>query len=98
MKISKTTEALITPAYSAVRRSGLLKTQIGKKLFAGSYFFYKRHIEDDLRFLIGRNRWLLQGGNVLDIGANIGYTAALFAEGIDADRVVFAFEPEDYNF
>ena len=98
MGISKSTETLLTSAYSAVRRTGLLKTPVGKKLFAGSYFFYKRHIEDDLRFLLGGNHWLLQGGNVLDIGANIGYTAALFAQAVDADRVVYAFEPEDYNF
>jgi FkbM family methyltransferase len=98
MSISKAKESLLTSAYFAARRSGFLKTSIGKKLFVGSYFFYKRHIEDDLRFLIGRNRSLLHGGNVLDIGANIGYTAALLAQGLDADRVVYAFEPEDFNF
>ena len=41
---------------------------------------------------------LVGEGNVLDIGANIGYTATVLARAIKPNRKVFAFEPEPFNF
>ena len=41
---------------------------------------------------------LISGGNVLDIGANIGYTAAVLARAAEPGRKVYAFEPEPFNF
>jgi FkbM family methyltransferase len=41
---------------------------------------------------------LARGGNALDVGANIGYTAELLARAIDPGRVVYAFEPEPFNY
>ena len=41
---------------------------------------------------------LVGEGNVLDIGANIGYTATVLARSIKPNRKVFAFEPEPFNF
>ena len=48
--------------------------------------------------LFGRQPNLFRGGDILDIGANIGYTASLFARAADADAKVYAFEPELFNF
>jgi FkbM family methyltransferase len=81
-----------------VKRSGALETSAGKRLFTSAYFLYKRFIEDNLQDLLRLHPDLVRGGNALDIGANIGYTARLLARSIDADHKVFAFEPEAFNF
>jgi FkbM family methyltransferase len=85
-------------AYSLVRRSGVLQTSVGRRLFKSAYFLYKRYIEDDLQEMLQAFPDLVGDGNVLDIGANIGYTAAVLAQAIKPDRKVFAFEPEPFNF
>jgi len=85
-------------AYDLVRRSGLLRTAVGQNLFKSAYFLYKRYIEDDLRDLLHVHPGIVGDGEVLDIGANIGYTAAVLARVIKPGRKVFAFEPEPFNF
>jgi FkbM family methyltransferase len=85
-------------AYSLLKRSGLLRTSIGRRLFKSAYFLYKRYIEDDLQNLVRSFPALVSGGDVLDIGANIGYTAAVLARASDPGRKVYAFEPEPFNF
>jgi|SRR5215469_15904604 len=84
-------------SYWLVRRSGILGTSVGCKLFASAYFLYKRY-EDHLSALLRSHPSLVQGGNVLDVGANIGYTAGVLAQAIDPGRVVYAFEPEPFNY
>jgi FkbM family methyltransferase len=85
-------------AYSLVRRSGFLRTSFGRRLFKSAYFLYKRYIEDDLRGLVLSFPDLVGKGNVLDIGANIGYTAGVLAKAAEPGLKVFAFEPEPFNF
>jgi FkbM family methyltransferase len=85
-------------AYSLVRRSGLLQTSVGRRLFKSAYFLYKRYLEDDLQDLLQAFPVLVGEGDVLDIGANIGYTATVLARFIKPNRKVFAFEPEPFNF
>jgi FkbM family methyltransferase len=85
-------------AYSLVRRSGFLRTSFGRRLFKAAYFLYKRYVEDDLRDLVVSFPALVGGGNILDIGANIGYTAAVLARAAETGRKVYAFEPEPFNF
>ena len=85
-------------AYSLVRRSGFLRTSLGRRLFKSAYFLYKRYIEDDLQDLVLAFPALVGGGNILDIGANIGYTAAVLARAAGPGRKVYAFEPEPFNF
>jgi FkbM family methyltransferase len=85
-------------AYSLVRRSGVLRTPLGRRLFKSAYFFYKRYIEDDLADLLQAFPDLVGDGNILDIGANIGYTATVLARAIKPGCKVFAFEPEPFNF
>jgi FkbM family methyltransferase len=85
-------------SYSLVKRSGLLETAVGRQLFRSAYFLYKRRIEDDLHGLVVSRPELVRCGNILDIGANIGFTATVLARAIDPGYHVYAFEPEPYNF
>jgi FkbM family methyltransferase len=85
-------------AYSLVKRSGFLQTSLGRRLFKSAYFLYKRYIEDDLRDLLRAYPTIVGEGNVLDIGANIGYTAAVLSRATTSGRKVYAFEPEPFNF
>jgi FkbM family methyltransferase len=98
MNLSTDGGSLLLRAYSLVRRSGFLRTSLGRRLFKSAYFAYKRYIEDDLRGLVISFPALVGGGNILDIGANIGYTAAVLARAAEPDRKVYAFEPEPFNF
>ncbi len=85
-------------AYSLVKRSGFLQTSLGRQLFKSAYFLYKRYIEDDLQDLVLAFPAIVGGENILDIGANIGYTAAVLARAVESGRKVYAFEPEPFNF
>jgi FkbM family methyltransferase len=85
-------------AYALVRHSGFLQTSLGRRLFKSAYFFYKRYFEDDLRDLVRFHPTLVSRGSVLDIGANIGYTAAVLARVAEPGCKVYAFEPEAFNF
>jgi FkbM family methyltransferase len=98
MAISPSQARAVTGLYSLTRRSGLLETAFGRKLFTTSYFLYKRYLEDPFASLARLRPGLFRGGDILDIGANIGYTASLFAQAADADAKVYAFEPEPFNF
>jgi FkbM family methyltransferase len=98
MAISPSQARAVTGLYSLTRRSGLLGTGFGRKLFTTSYFLYKRYLEDPFAALARIRPELFRGGDILDIGANIGYTASLFAQAADADGTVYAFEPEPFNF
>jgi len=66
--------------------------------FLPAYFAYKRHLEDPFAWLLGAYPGLLRGGHVIDVGANVGYTATLFAGAVDPGYRVFAFEPDAGNF
>lgn len=98
MKLLTESRNPFVEAYSLVKRSGFLETGFGRRLFRSAYFFYKRHIEDDLQVLLQAYPALIQGGNVLDVGANIGYTAAVLARATDPNQKIYAFEPEPSNF
>lgn len=71
---------------------------MGRELFRSAYFLYKRYIEDDLQGLVDSRPGLVRSGNVLDIGANIGFTASVLARALDPGYQVYAFEPEPANF
>jgi FkbM family methyltransferase len=98
MTLSTDREKLLLSAYSLVRRSGFLRTSLGRRLFKSAYFFYKEYIEDDLQDLLHAYPALVGGGSVLDIGANIGYTAAVLARAAESGCKIYAFEPEPFNF
>jgi FkbM family methyltransferase len=70
-----------------------------RRAFISSYFLYKRLHEDPYWYLIRQRPELFVNGDILDIGANIGYTACLFANAASPSARVYAFEPdrESYN-
>jgi FkbM family methyltransferase len=76
----------------------VLDTALGRRAFVGSYFLYKRWLEDPFAALACQRPGLFRGGHILDVGANVGYTAAVFAAAVDPERQVHAFEPERRNF
>lgn len=85
-------------AYAGARRSGVTRLPGFSIAFRQAYFAYKRWIEDPYGALLQRRPDLLGDGHVLDVGANIGYTAQLFAGRLAPGRCVYAFEPESSNF
>jgi FkbM family methyltransferase len=87
--------SLCLAAYSIIKRSGALDIGICKRAFLEVYFFYKRHLEDPFYNFSRRYPALFRDGIVLDIGANCGYTALVFA-GSNAKKV-YAFEPDPDN-
>jgi FkbM family methyltransferase len=89
---------LVTGSYSFAKAFRLLDTRVGRRLFIRSYFLYKRYLEDPSFHLVRRHPELFRGGHVIDVGANIGYTATVFAGAVDPGFRVYAFEPEDVNF
>jgi FkbM family methyltransferase len=69
-----------------------------QRLFSLAYFQYKRRFEDPFFNLTRRHPEFFSGGHVIDVGANIGYTASVFASAIDNRFKVWAFEPQGENF
>jgi len=98
MSVSKTQSATLTGIYALARKSGLLQTRPGQWIFSRAYFLYKRHLEDSYRALARRHPELFEGGHILDIGANIGYTSLVFAHAVNPAYQVYSFEPEEFNF
>ena len=75
---------MLTGAYSLVRKTGLLEVPIVRRGFVASSFAYKKYYEDPFWGLAKRMPQMFQSGDVLDIGANIGYTAWVFSEAVAA--------------
>jgi FkbM family methyltransferase len=101
MIIQRLHDALIHLLPWAYRRSGLkalASTRVGRGAFLAVYQLYKRWIEDPHAGLARRHPELFRGGDVLDVGANVGYTARVFAKVVDPGQRVYAFEPDERNF
>lgn len=97
MSIStKCAETLIW-AYKGINRLGLLDKKPVRSLYISSYFTYKKYLEDSYARLSKHHGYLFKGGNILDIGANIGYTSYVFSKMLENPFKVFAFEPEKRN-
>ncbi len=95
---SKNSFRFFTGAYSVARSAGLLNNSWAKRAFVSSYFLYKKFWEDPFWGLVHRKPALFQNGNILDIGANIGYTSCLFADAVRPGFKVYSFEPDQANF
>ncbi len=88
---------LIPRLYALLGINRLLRIPIVERLYIAAFFAYKRYVEDPFAGLTRRRPELFRGGHVLDIGANVGYTAAVFSRAIELGFKVFAFEPEPGN-
>jgi FkbM family methyltransferase len=95
---NKSSSNIFTRVYNLARSAGLFEMALFKRFFLFSYFLYKRWYEDPFWALAKRSPELFTGGDVLDIGANIGYTAWVFAGAIEARAKVYAFEPDAASF
>lgn len=93
---SKCAQGLIW-AYKGINRTGLLDLIFMRSLYISSYFTYKKYLEDPYARLVKYHGHLFRGGNILDIGANIGYTTFVFSKILEEPFKIFAFEPEERN-
>jgi FkbM family methyltransferase len=89
---------LFTGAYNLARKGNLLERNWFRGIFIPAYFLYKRWYEDPFWNLTQRKPELFQKGDVLDIGANIGYTSCVFAGAVKAGAKVYAFEPDRASY
>lgn len=94
---SRNSISMLTAAYDLARKARVLELPWIHKAFVSSYFLYKRFYEDPFRGLIRRMPGLFQNGDILDIGANIGYTACVFAGALRYGSV-YAFEPDRSSY
>jgi len=85
---------IFTVAYRLACRAKLSKLSWFQKSFLSAYFFYKRRYDDPFWNLVRTNGALFQYGDILDIGANVGYTSSVFAGALSAGSNVYAFEPD----
>ena len=89
---------LFLQGYNLINRGAFLESAWYRRQFARAYFLYKRHLEDPYAGLVRSHPELFRGGHIIDIGANIGYTATVFAKAVDPQYKVYAFEPDPVNF
>ena len=89
--------SFLTGAYSLAHTAGLFRVAWFRRVFAFSYFAYKRY-EDSLTELLHRRPEIVGRGDVLDVGANIGYTSVLLSQFLGDGAKVYAFEPDFLNF
>lgn len=94
----KLVQKILLKIYEFFNKNGLTEKRWFRKIFMFSYFIYKQYIEDPFFGLIKNKPELFQGGHVLDIGANMGYTSTIFSKVVTPGFKVYAFEPEPTNF
>jgi FkbM family methyltransferase len=83
--------------YGLISGSSFWRSSLGESLFVQAFFTYKRMIEDPFYALSRRQPELFKGGDIVDVGANIGYTATVFARVASPGSRVIAVEPEPDN-
>jgi FkbM family methyltransferase len=98
LRLRSAIASALVSAYGHANRLGVFANPAARSLFVRSYFAYKRFVEDPFASLVRKRPELFAGGHVLDVGANVGYTAAVFARALSPGFKVFAFEPEQRNF
>lgn len=87
-------QSLLVAAYGLVRRSGVLDTAPGWRVYAAAYRAYKRLLDSDLAAL---RPHVTPGSLVIDVGANVGSSTLALAEWTGPGGHVIALEPEPRN-
>jgi FkbM family methyltransferase len=98
LNITKKLTRALTSTYALFDRTGLTKFQWFQKLFVRTYYCYKKYLEDPFYNLTKNYPELFENGNIIDVGANIGYTTIVFSNAIDKLFKVYAFEPHPVIF
>ena len=97
MNISLKYSQALTWLYKNANKSGLLDIAFMRSLYISTYFTYKRYLEDPFARLTKYHPQLFKRANIIDIGANIGYTSYIFSKVLEKPYKIFAFEPEEKN-
>jgi FkbM family methyltransferase len=97
MSVSEKCIGALIGLYEGANRIGLMNSRLVQSLYVSTYFTYKKHLEDPYARLSKYHSDLFKGGHILDIGANIGYTAFVFSKVLEERFNLFAFEPEKRN-
>ena len=92
------TQKTLISLYAQASAAGLWESAIMRRVFAALYFTYKKHLEDSYALLVQKHPEIFIEGNIIDVGANIGYTSILFAPYLKGVSKIYAFEPEKKNF
>jgi FkbM family methyltransferase len=90
--------SLLTNTYRLSSPNRLLEISSIRRAYVFAYFQYKKLFEDPFWNLAKRQPHIFRNGDILDIGANIGYTACVFARAIKKGSTVFAFEPDQLSY
>jgi FkbM family methyltransferase len=83
--------------YAKLKVGRWLRNPFLERMYLAMLFAYKRYAEDPFAALALRRPDLFRGGHILDVGANAGYTASVFAAAAGDGYRVYAFEPEPLN-
>ena len=95
---NKSSSSIFTRIYNLARSAGFFELPLFNRIFLFSYFLYKRWYEDPFWALAKRSPELFTNGDILDIGANIGYTVCVFAAARKEPAKIYAFEPDRDSF
>ena len=98
MQNKKFFSILTTGAYGLARPDKLLQIGAFRGAFVSAYFLYEKMFEDPFWNLVQRQPGLFQKGDILDIGANIGYTSTVFVGALQPDSKVYVFEPDRQTY
>lgn len=93
--MNRVLQKTLVSLHDMARRSGLLSTGPGRRLFEIGYDTYKALLEAGE--IAGLRRYVRPGAWVIDVGANIGFFTVRFARWTEGGGRVLAVEPEAEN-
>jgi FkbM family methyltransferase len=88
---------LLSLLYCMAEKTRVLELAAVRWVYRTCYFWYKRFVEDPFAGLVASRPDLFRDGNVVDVGAHIGYTTALFLRAVSKGFRVYAIEPDAAN-
>jgi len=89
-------QKLLLQSYRFALATGILSTSLGRAAFEFAYSSYKVIFEAGEVGLL--SAYVVEGGTVIDVGANIGFFTLKFAAWVGDSGRVFSIEPEQKNF
>ncbi len=89
---------LALKAYSCARRALGDENLLSYAGPRGLYFAYKRFLADPFARLPRHLPEVYSRGSVIDVGANVGYTASVFRRFLRENSRLYAFEPAESHF